>query len=151
MTNLTFVPRSVTILLTGNWGADVTDVVEDYRGAVVQGSVAMAVRRFASRLGVFATRLCFRCNAVGDSVSLYLPMLDTRQNQSLGKTCLSVDQISDNHAIHTEHGVGRLELVNQLAVPGDRNRYRTELERAIVLNERLLRSRGFIFLLRTVT
>lgn len=37
---------------------------------------------------------------------------------------------TDNHAVHTEDGIGRLQVENQLAVPGDGNRYPTDLTKS---------------------
>ncbi len=34
---------------------------------------------------------------------------------------------ADNNAVHTEDGIARLQMENQLAVPGDGNRYPTEV------------------------
>ncbi|TWT65881.1 hypothetical protein Pan14r_54330 [Crateriforma conspicua] len=33
---------------------------------------------------------------------------------------------ADNNAVHTEDGISRLQMENQLAVPGDGYRYPTE-------------------------
>ena len=122
LANLTHGPSPLTMCATGTWGANVTDVVEDRCGTTIHtyspsANWRSAARRvdFATTLGANATRFVTRRRG-------NRPVVDTRQNQTQRIGCPCVNQISDNHAIHTEHGVRRLEVVNQPAVPGDRHR-----------------------------
>jgi hypothetical protein len=39
---------------------------------------------------------------------------------------------ADNKAVHTEDGIGSLHMKNQIAVPGDGNRYPTEITNSLM-------------------